>query len=230
MYRIALVAEGVTDHAFLQAALEAILGDTISFELTLLQPKTSLPFGGSVDATKVSTGGWGGVYQWCSHVPIAAANSLLGAYALAHDFLIIHVDVDVTRKKYSEYSFIQPRASDAPLPCSKKCPPASDSADALQNVVQSWLPSRTTHDNLIFCLPADTLGTWVYAAFCPNKKSAIRNFECSRNIEHRLQHILPKTLEDYKRVKGRLKEGWPAVETRCSQGKIFADTVRATLL
>lgn len=227
--RIALVAEGPTDQVFIRAALEAVLDDTISFELTVLQPKTPSPFGGSVDATERSTtNGWGGVYQWCSYAPMPTADTLLKAYVLTHDLLIIHVDVDVSRKQYSNYR-IQPRASDASLPCAKECPPASDSADALQRVVQSWLPASVSHENLIFCLPADSLDTWVYAIFFSGKKPSIRDLECSHNIEPRVQRILPKTVESYKKSQHRLKEGWPLVEVSCPQGKRFADSVRAAL-
>lgn len=61
--RIAVVAEGVTDFAVIEAAIAAMLAER-PFVLTALQPEGNVAFTGGGEAGPFG-GGWKGVYRWC---------------------------------------------------------------------------------------------------------------------------------------------------------------------
>lgn len=230
--RIALIAEGATDKIVIEAALEALLPQGTAIILRQLQPDTPEDgvLGGSADATAgIHGGGWGGVCRWCRSVPELGAGNLIAAAQLSYDFVIIHLDVDVSRGSYTQPSII-PCDGMLPLPCAKPCPPASASADALKEVVKSWLAPVTTEANVLWCLPAYNTETWGYAAWRTADARGLSNLECQRDIPQKLKSHVEKTKRKYLLHQHDITTNWATVEELCPQAKAFSDAVRTVIL
>lgn len=227
--RIALVAEGPTDEIVITAALKALLPEETTFILRQIQPDTpgEDELGGSSDATKASTGcGWSGVYRWCRNVSHMGSGDILTVARMNYDFVIIHLDIDVSRESYTNAKIYSPEGEC--LPCNRPCPPASDSALALQKVVQSWLNPVAT-SKVVWCFPADNTETWGYAAWKSDKAQEIKNLECHHGIPSRLGSSIKKSVHSYRRNQDQLKSNWGIVEDLCPQALIFSNAVRAML-
>lgn len=229
--RIALIAEGPTDKIIIEAALEALLPRGTVILLKQLQP--DIPengvLGGSTDATAGSYGGgWGGVCRWCYSISELGCGNLIAAAHLNYDFVIIHLDVDVSRSLYSEANIIYENL--LPLPCNKACPPASESADALKDVVNSWLSPVTTGDNVIWCLPADNMETWGYAAWKSTDAEGLTSLECRHDIASKLKTHIKKTKRDYLAHKNDIIRNWAIVEKLCPQAREFSNAVREIII
>lgn len=228
--RIALVAEGPTDAIIIKAALQALLPEGVSFILRQIQPGTPSEeeLGGSSDATSTNTGcGWGGVYRWCRNVSDMGSGDVLTAAGMNYDYIILHLDVDVSRKSYADANIRTPVGS--ALPCDKICPPAINSAKALQEVIQSWLAPATA-SNIIWCFPADNTETWGFAAWKTRKANKIKKLECHRGIAHRLNSSIKKTISSYIQNEDKFRSNWNIVEQLCPQANIFSEAIRSTIL
>src|SRR5208283_143646 len=122
--RVAFVMEGPTDYVALRAAVRALL-DGRDFEPTVIWPELDENFAAQ------TAGGWGGVYKWCRQAVEQAGGPVRNNPIFEfHDVLVIQVDADVARRKYSDY-----KITDAPnndLPCEKNCPPPSATTNALR--------------------------------------------------------------------------------------------------
>ncbi len=180
---IALVAEGTTDYIIIEAVLRAILPNP--FILTKLQPEATNPQFGE---------GWGGVVKWCHAVSMRGQSSLDSDPLLEHfDFIIIHLDVDVCHSTYqdcgSRIAELSQQHHWAPLPCAQPCPPVTHSVHALQLVLRSWLSPTQAGTNTIFCLPAQSTGTWLAAALFTQQDPLLVNAECDRNLENSLARL-----------------------------------------
>ncbi len=233
--QIALVAEGKTDQIVIEAALAAILDKP--FVLTLLQPETSDPLGGA----GLLGGGWPGVYRWCRQAvsmscPVAENPSLAG-----FDLILLHLDADVAGMRYDDANIHDGRTD---LPCELPCPPASDSADALREVVARWLDLSTTElpGRWVFCNPSKCTEAWVIVAcYATTEPLTIHNIlpdiECNLDLENwlSLRRIGERALirggkkqtSGYRKVAPRIKEEWASVARFCSQALRFQDEVRA---
>ncbi|BBC22373.1 hypothetical protein [Pseudanabaena sp. ABRG5-3] len=168
--RIALVAEGPTDYVVIEAALRAILQP--AFVMLQLQPEDTKPKMGK---------GWCGVLKWC--------NERIDPTLFGFDLVIIHVDVDVATKKYancgsSVENWVNEKSWEN-LPCNKPCPPVSDTVNALEDVIKSWL-GGIKPNHTVFCLPAQSSGTWLASALLPPSDHLLINTECNLTLESRL--------------------------------------------
>lgn len=231
--RIALVAEGPTDTIVIQAALEAIINShEADFILTQLQPSNSDELGGSSDATQITPGGgWHGVYKWCHETAgmmQGVQATILNIPKFEHDYLIIHLDVDVSRASYSKANII-PFPTDSTLPCNKPCPPASTSADALREVITSWLCPVVIDERIVFCLPADNIETWCVAACKPSEVLNNKKRECHKITWRADSRSVPKTPSSYRQKSSLLKTGWLNAENLCPQAHTFADAIRGIM-
>lgn len=146
--RIALVAEGPTDRIILEKALEAVLKER-SFVLQQLQSENLKPKLG---------GGWCGALRWCQAARTRHRGPLDDDPTLqTFDLVILHLDADVAGKKYADCGpSLEEQArkhSWGPLPCSRPCPPASQSAAALGFVLRSWLGGATPGEKTLLWLP-----------------------------------------------------------------------------
>ena len=226
--RIALIAEGPTDLEVIQAALKAILPDP--FILTLLQPEETQPQRGT---------GWGGVLKWCHEAyqrhdgPLCEDPTLL-----SFNFIIIHVDVDVALKQYSDCgATVEAWAEEhlwESLPCAQTCPPVSDTVDALVKVIKSWLVRTEPGNCTLFCLPAQSSGTWLAAAVLPAAHPLLANAECDETVESKLGQLpkaqrIKKKPREYRVHAPNITEQWEQVKQICSQAEQFEHSVLAAL-
>ena len=93
--RVAFVMEGSTDYVVLRAAVRALLNGR-DFEPTSVWPELD------ENLRPVTEGGWGAVYKWCRQLldqsdGLARDNPVFEL----NDMVVIQVDADVARKKYS---------------------------------------------------------------------------------------------------------------------------------
>ena len=145
MYRVHVVCEGPTDMVMVEAALETHLEDFVSQQI---QPEQSL-FGGDQGPLG---GGWKGVRSWCRQIRDQGGLRASGALANT-DLLVVHLDADV--------------ADEDEVACARPCPPPSPTADALQEVVLSWLGEDEIRPELVFCIPSKSMEAWVLPGFWP---------------------------------------------------------------
>ncbi|MEA5418033.1 hypothetical protein VB712_02280 [Spirulina sp. CCNP1310] len=225
--KIALVAEGPTDLVVIEAAMKAVLPHP--FILTLLQPEATQPQMGN---------GWGGVLKWCHGAQQRHHGSLdTDPTMMGFDLLIIHIDVDVSTLKYENcgaaVTELAQQNNWGTLPCSQPCPPVADTVDALMGVMQSWLGAATPGDQTIFCLPAQSSGTWLAAAILSPKHSLLTGGECDVNLEDGLKRLPKeqriKKKRDYQLHAPRITEQWDQVKALCSQAAQFEQTVLTAL-
>ncbi|MGX9366272.1 hypothetical protein ACTVJH_09530 [Desulfoplanes sp. PS50] len=221
--RIGLVVEGVTDAIVIEAGLKRLL--KCPFILTSLQPDT--PPG-------VQGEGWGGIYRWCRQVGAVPGNTLLESPLLQNfDLLILAIDADVASKTYSSANIQDPLSDD--LPCEQACPPASDTTEKLEAVVEHWLSPVQIDTRTVLCIPSKSIESWVAAALYAESDSGFPDMiECFYDI---LQYMhakparerlvsskdgrLRKRKKQYKLAQRALVERWDTVEKFCTQALKF---------
>ncbi|ROU12660.1 hypothetical protein EB837_15350 [Kluyvera ascorbata] len=227
--RIALIAEGPLDYVIINAALTAILGER-QFVLTQLQPEQTHPYLGN---------GWGGVMKWCH----AASERHQGCLEddptlIDFDLLILHLDVDVSGFNYQQCGDdIVMRSQQLgwlALPCARPCPPASDSAHALADVLRSWLRRAEPGARSILCLPAQSTGAWLAAAVLPPDHVLLQGAECCTELEDRLSSLplgqrIRKSRRSYIDKMPQLRQNWSQVKTCCAQARCFEQDIHAAL-
>ena len=229
--RIALVAEGPTDYVVIEAALKSVLAKP--FTMARLQPEATPGIMGT---------GWCGVLKWCQaahqrhqlhHGSIDTDPTLVG-----FDLIIIHLDVDVASKQYSDcggaLAAIAQDSNWGSLPCIQPCPPVSDTVDFLVEVIKSWLGQVTPGDRTLFCLPAQSSGTWLAAAVLDSSHPLLTNAECDLKLESRLQQLpkalrIKKTKRDYDKYAPHITQKWLQVKQICTQAEDFEHLVLATI-
>ena len=224
--RIALVAEGPTDYVVIEAALKAILQKK-PFVMSQLQPEATQP--------KMGTG-WCGVLKWCNESQQRQHGS--GALAInptlfGFDLVIIHVDLDVAAKEYADGGpLVENWANEnswKKLPCNQTCPPVSDTVNALDDVIKSWL-GGIQPNHTVFCLPAQSSGTWLASALLPPSHHLLINAECNLTVESRLEQLpknqrIKKTLREYRNHAPTITQQWQQVKQLCSQAANFEQSV-----
>lgn len=231
--RIALVAEGPTDYPVINAALCAFM--TKPFILNWLQP----------DAVRSKLGGgWGGVLKWCNEYRVLH-DGLIDDHPLLerHDILIIHLDVDVSTKNYSDYGQeivnLAQQHGWAALPCVQPYPPVTDTVQALSRVLESWLSPMTRGPHTVFCLPAQSSGTWLAVATVPEGERIMRGqIECDISVENKLSGAgggvkkkfrIDKSEPAYTTHSPTITEHWDHVKGKCTQAQVFeTEMINAT--
>ncbi|ALG69098.1 hypothetical protein [Beggiatoa leptomitoformis] len=226
--RIALVAEGPTDYEIIQAALKAIL--PAPFVLTRLQPEAS-------PSRPQMGNGWCGVLKWCREMSKQCSGNIDTEPTLElFDWIILHIDVDVAATQYSDCGAnIQQESINLgwqTLPCTKPCPPVVDTVAALQQVVESWLKPASASANTVFCLPAQSSGTWLAAAHLPDEHLLFGQMECNLTLENRLADLpvksglrIRKSKREYQQHAPKITEQWERVKQHCSQAQVFESAI-----
>ena len=122
------------------------------------------------------------MYRWCRQVGSVPANSLLESPLLQNfDLLILAIDADVASKTYLSANIQDPLCDD--LPCEQACPPASDTTDRLEEVVEHWLSPVCTDSRTILCIPSKSIESWVAAALYAESDSGFADMiECSYDV------------------------------------------------
>lgn len=222
--RVALVVEGPTDYAMLQAIV-AHLAHPRPVTFSFVQPEFSAAFEQISDE-----GGWGGVYRWCRstvdlHGPNGLEDNLL---FLNHDLLILQIDADVAASNYTA-AHIDEAVHD--LPCATSCPPISATANALANVVLRWLDINANPAKLVLCIPAQSLEAWILAGLYPTDRQVTDGtLECrpkperqlaSKPLNGRLVSGDKKSLSAYRMRANELAQSWQEVVQACSQARQF---------
>jgi hypothetical protein len=220
-FRVAVVAEGLTDKIIIDAVISKVFGDR-PFILRQLQPEESLAFG------PIGTG-WGGVYRWCRQASARASGPIRDdPLFLTYDLLILHLDADVAGKDYADYGI-----RDAPndLPCSQPCPPPEASTNALRKVMLRWIGENAVPPKTVFCTPSIMTETWVLCALYPSVVLAIKgNLECIPYPDRRLQaqrktgRLITggkKDVEVYRVRAHEITKAWDQVRARCSEADRF---------
>ncbi len=226
--KIALVAEGPTDHVAIDAALKAMLGER-PYRLQSLPPEES-------DAFIEFGGGWAKVYRWC-HQTAADAGGRLGASSLvfrSFDMLILHVDADVAEKSYADFTR-NPAETDLPLPCNVPCPHASDTTNALREVVLSWGLETEVPDRTVVCIPSKATDTWMIAALFPND-AVLANVECLADpagwLKRRpMAQRVRKSKREYEEKAPAFRDAWNTVSgaTGLGEARRFRDDFQHAL-
>lgn len=225
--RIALIAEGPTDYVIIEAALKAILPHP--FIMTQLQPEATQPEMGS---------GWGGVLKWCYTAsnrlaePVTADPTLSG-----YDMVIIHLDVDVTGFSYANCGAdvaqmaVERKWQNLPLTC--VCPPAANCADALVPVIESWLGAASL-GQAVLCLPSQSSGTWLAAAYLPAGHELLANEPECNDVEGPLARLpmklrVKKSRREYQAKAPTLTQNWNNVKQLCNQAVRFEERIQDLL-
>jgi len=227
--RIALVAEGPTDFEVIHAALKAVLPNP--FVMQQLQPEATQPQLGT---------GWCGVLKWCYQAHQRYSGSLIDDPTLVDfDLIIIHVDVDVAYKQYSNCGVsVRNWAKENSwknLPCAQSCPPVSDTVDTLVKVIESWLGQATLGNCTLLCLPAQSSGTWLAAAMLPLTDRLLVNAKCNTTLESQLEQLpknqrIKKSTREYRIHAPRITQQWNQVKQVCTQAQDFEHLVLAASL
>ena len=228
MYRIALVCEGPTDRAILEAVLDRYFEDYVP--LAIQPPKAAIggdagPFGG----------GWKGVRSWCAAVVAQGGLDRVAVLENA-DILVIQVDADV--------------AHDPEIGRAKPCPPPEDTVDEIRALILQWLGRPTLPDKVILCVPSMASETWAFVALFPQHPAVVpcdpppndgECIECRRDIKRLLQKagkdLRPKLVQSqagalknqvqgYEALQPRITKGWSKVLAMCSEARRFDDEIR----
>jgi hypothetical protein len=231
--RVALVAEGPTDFIYLSAILPTLAAGR-EVEVQLLQPETSAAFRTEPGEHGL---GWPGVYRWCRQAAQEGGGKV-GASALFgfHDLLVVQIDADVAGTTY-EAGHVAETVHD--LPCEKPCPPASDTTDALRQVILRWMGEGSMPPRTVLCMPSKALETWILVALFPSDRAAkSTTLECRKAPEALLtgkpksQRLIRSGKKDVRQYESRsddFRNAWLSVETRCSEARRFAEDFRTLL-
>jgi len=223
--RVAFVMEGPTDYVALRAALRALLNGR-DFEPTNIWPELD------ENLRPKTEGGWGAVYKWCRQVVEQAGGPARNNPIFAlNDIVIIQVDADVARRKYSDYKITDAPSND--LPCEKACPPPHATTDALRAVMLGWLGETSVPPGAVLCTPSKNIETWVLVALFPADESAQKaNVECRWDGEVRLRKYGliqsgQKLIDKYRSNENRIRAAWPDVRGKCSEAERFSQEFTA---
>lgn len=222
--RIGLVAEGVTDHIVIEAALSAILPEP--FVLQLLQPEATRPELGT---------GWCGVLKWCLEFRSRGLAGLEDDPTLElFDFIVLHLDADVAGGAYDQCGpEIDAQATGLGLlPCAKPCPPPGDTVHALETVLLTWLGVVGSGPRTLLCFPSKSIESWVAAALFPSSHALLADIECTPALDAKLAQLplaqrIRKRRTDYIKHANKISEAWADVCVRCEQARQFHAAVQA---
>jgi hypothetical protein len=101
-------------------------------------------------------------------------------------------------------------------------------------VIKSWLGQVTPGDRTLFCLPAQSSGTWLAAAVLDSSHPLLANAECELNLESRLEQLpkaqrIKKKPRDYRSHAAHITQKWLQVKQICTQAEDFEHLVLATI-
>jgi len=225
--RIALIAEGVTDQVIIECALKAILRRP--FIPILLQPEPTHPG---------VSGGWGGVFKWCDAFRQHGYDTLeddprLGLF----DLILVHLDADVAEKSYADYgpAVVQSATALPALPCSRQCPPASDTVNVLRILLLAWLGLHKAGPKTVFCIPSKATEAWLASALLPENHRLLTEIECNFSVETGLSQLpkdqrIQKNVRTYRSRGTNITDQWEKVRRLCSQATVFQHDIEAITL
>ena len=219
---VRLVCEGDTDIPILARIVESIadrelLVDCIQPERPLDRPEQYGELGS----------GWKGVRRWCKRQSqrFGCLSAAMQQAPLEESAaLVIHIDADI--------------AGHREIDCKMPCPPASDTADALREVVLGWARESAVPDGVVLCIPSKSTDAWVFVALYPRDRLADSSIECRKTpetlLKQRPEKLVSgpedrKTTAAYRQVARRVAQAWPHVCSICAQAERFDRELRAAL-
>lgn len=235
---IGIVCEGPTDFIILKAVINRITGEKNRY--LLLQPENS------VDGKCGS--GWKGVWKWC-HDNALSRRKLMRDVEPALDFLVVHLDGDVSRKEKPshcccenthcdqkgrvnplECDIIPERRAACPimLPCPDHEPSITGYISHLKGLVTAWLDYP---DDTCIAIPCDSIEAWIVAAF--DQAAAIELCEdpwlhiISRGKEyHDIRiHGKKKHRDTFDKLAPTVCQNWPKVTELCQSALDFERSI-----
>lgn len=239
MNTIGIVCEGPTDQIVIRSIINKLTGEENRYYR--LQPEETL-------AGK-NGNGWKGVLKWCR-------DNLDGYEKLMHeiqpeiDFLIIHMDGDVSRKEKSAHCgctssfYCTLKQTVDPLDCDKTpesrdmCPiqlpcldhgrPIGGYINHLTHLISN---GKTDPKNVCIMIPCDSIETWIVAAFDELDNVEMisnpwENIICKKksyhNIRVRSSSKNQRTFADLAQI---VSENWPNVTQQCVSARNFESDI-----
>ena len=230
MYRVAIVCEGPSDRAIIEAILDHYLDE---YESLAIQPPVSAVGG---DAGPLG-GGWKGVCLWCTQ-EVSGSSGIEPVLANA-DILVIHVDTDV--------------AGEVEIMRMRPCPPPGDSANEIRALILTWLGLTQVPGQVVLCVPSMASETWVLVALYLSDPSVTHganprvnreSIECNLDIKALLRRfgrkLRPKLVvlqggelknqaNGYRAQQAGITAAWTKVVDVCSQAVRFDAELRAVI-
>jgi hypothetical protein len=179
------------------------------------------------------------VLKWCHTSRQRHAGPLDSDPTLnGFDLFILHLDVDVAGKSYADCGPEIEAAATAwqweHLPCAESCPPVAATCARLEAVLNSWLGQAAPGRRTVYCLPAQSSGTWLAVAALPATHALLAGGECNTGLESGLAQItkgqrIKKTVREYRQQAPRITAQWSVVRQVCSQAQTFEEAVLAAV-
>jgi hypothetical protein len=212
MVRVGIVAEGRTDWLVLEQIMKNVHAD---IEFDYFQPDLTLLSG--------IGNGWRGVKAWCSEYGPRLELLRLGLLGKPLDLLIVHADCSMADKVGAE----------------RPCPPASDTALALGEVITtSWLNRIPLPDFVVIATPSKSSEAWVIATLDP-PYSNLADLECDKGAEDELVRRkllqgkvgrrVKKSIPVYAPLADRIGQSIDLVCTHCPQAEAFRSNFQAAV-
>ena len=116
------------------------------------------------------------------------------------------------------------------LPCNQPCPPISATCDQIEAVLKSWLGGNVPMYRTLYCLPAQSSGTWLAAAVLPSGHALLVGVECDIRVEKGLAQLpkkerIKKSVLEYRKYAPVITTQWQQVKQICTQAERFEQTV-----
>ena len=158
MKKIYFVTEGITDQIVIAGLARFWLGEEIE-AIQLQPPQTQNLF----LSTPQLSQGWKGILAWCKDNELQGIRDEVLKRA---DCLFIHIDADVASDNdFKNPIFQQP------------CPPASNACDWVRDEIISCFENALPN-NVVLCVPAQDLETWILTALHPETANEYAPIEC----------------------------------------------------
>jgi hypothetical protein len=201
--RVGVVAEGPTEALLMEALLDSYFPGS---EVRRIQPDLTL-------AAHLGAG-WKGVRAWCRENGALLDAVMNGIAGDELNLLVIHADCSMAHN----------------VGAREECPPASDTADALRQVIiTDWLRVDEAPASVVLMTPSMTTDTWLFvgAGYAIDELEPI---ECSFEVEAALARR-----RDYRWRDGQVKKsgravaelaeravrGWDAARLQCTEASRF---------
>jgi hypothetical protein len=153
------------------------------------------------------------------------------------DLFILHLDADVAEYKYGDCGAIVVETGGAqlPLPCSRPCPPASDTVDELRKLVVQWLGLKQIGPRTVLCIPSKMTDAWLAAAILTRGHGLLANVECNLNLTIDLARLpkkerIRKNPVEYRQHASAITANWTHIATTCTEARRFEHAVHSALL
>jgi hypothetical protein len=187
MKTIYFVTEGNTD----QIVLEELVAEWLDGEDFISRPIQPLSSDYATDLESNLSEGWRGVLAWCRgeqrRVDYGRDKAIQEA-----DCLFIHIDADVAKDR----DFNDPTFQGS-------CPPAQDACDWVRNHLIAQFGAELPA-NVVLCVPAQDLESWVLCALHPDIADQYSPIECRSEPGSLLVQLAPHKL--VRRKDGRLRK------------------------